>query len=204
MPTATRQTNVGSNIFPHPLSGARLFTAADLAAMPEHLPSGDVSYQLHHGRLVVMVPPGAVHGNLQSRIVTELTLQGERKGHGKTYSEVGIVLARKPDHVLGADAAFVSKRSLPVRESPEDYLETIPELVVEIRSKNDTISEIKAKIRDYLRAGTRLVWVVDPSTETAHAHRARSPVKTYRKTDALTCPQIIPGFRLAISELFRP
>src|SRR5436190_22752230 len=111
----------------------KLFTAADLAAMPEHLPSGDVSYELHHGRLVVMSPPGATHGNLQNRIGKALGVQGEDKGHGKAYTEVGIVLARGPDHVVGADAAFVTKHSLPARESPEGYLETIPELVVEVR-----------------------------------------------------------------------
>jgi Uma2 family endonuclease len=182
----------------------KLFTAADLAAMPEHLPSGDVSYELHHGRLIVMAPPGAVHGNLQSRIVAELIFQGERKGHGKAYSEVGILLARKPDHVVGADAAFVSKRSLPIRESSEGNLETIPELIVEIRSKNDTAAEIKEKTRNYLRAGVRLVWLVDPAKENVQAHRANSPAKTYRKTEALICPQIIPGFRLPLANLFGP
>src|SRR5438477_7639 len=66
--------------------GLRLFTAADLAAMPEHLPSGDVSYELHHGRLVLMSPPGAIHGNLQIRIGAELISQGEKKGYGNGTS----------------------------------------------------------------------------------------------------------------------
>ncbi|HEX5470926.1 MAG TPA: Uma2 family endonuclease [Lacipirellulaceae bacterium] len=112
--------------------------------------------------------------------------------------------ARKPDHVLGADTAFVAKYSLPARESPEGYLETIPELIVEIRSKNDGRAKIKEKILDYLNAGTRLVWLIDPQREIVESHRPNSPAKTHRKTATLTCPPIIPGFHLPLAELFRP
>jgi Uma2 family endonuclease len=183
--------------------GVRLFTAADLAAMPERLPSGDVSFELHHGRLVAMSPPGAIHGSFQNRIGTALSMQGEMKGHGKAYTEVGIVLARKPDHIVGADAAFIANRSLPAREAPEGYLETIPELVVEVRSKNDTNAEIAEKVADYLQAGSALVWVLDPTPETIAEHRPNSPPKTFTKAESLTCDGIIPGFRLSVAELFR-
>jgi Uma2 family endonuclease len=183
--------------------GLRLFTAADLAAMPEQLPSGSVSFELHHGRLVPMSPPGAMHGNLQNRIGAALATQGEDKGHGKAYTEVGIVLARQPDHVVGADAAFVTNRSLPAIESPEGYLETIPELIVEIRSKNDTNAEIKERVADYLRTGAQIVWIVDPTPETVQEHRPNSQPRTYHKTDTLVCEDIIPGFRLALADLFR-
>ena len=183
--------------------GLRLFTAADLAAMPEHLPSGDVSFELHHGRLVPMSPPGATHGNLQVRIGAELISQGEKKGYGKAFTEVGVVLARNPDHIVGADAAFVTSDSLPARESPEGYLETIPELVVEVRSKNDTAAEVSGKVADYLQAGSKSVWVVDDASATVAEYRPNSPPRVYRKSDTLTCNDLIPGFRLGLDDLFR-
>jgi Uma2 family endonuclease len=183
--------------------GQRLFTAADLAAMPSHVPSGSVSFELHHGRLVAMSPPGATHGSLQLRIGAELATQGEKKGHGKAYTEVGIVLARRPDHIVGADAAFVAKRSLPVRESPEGYLETIPELVVEVRSKNDTAAEVAEKVADYLASGVKLVWVVNDAPDSVTEHRPGFPAQTHIKSSTLTCDDIIPGFRLSLPDLFR-
>ena len=73
----------------------RLFTAADLEALPTDLPSGPIDYELDNGRLVfIIVPPGDLHGAVQSNIVTELKVQGERKGHGKARTEVGILLWR--------------------------------------------------------------------------------------------------------------
>ena len=204
MATAAQTTNLAPGECTLIQPGQRLFTAADLAAMPEHLPSGSVSFELHHGRLVPMSPPGATHGNLQNRIGTALSTQGEDKGHGKAYTEVGIVLARNPDHVVGADAAFVAKRSLPAREAPEGYLETIPELVAEVRSKNDTAAEVKGRVTDYLTAGVQLVWIIDPASESVTEHRPKSPLTTYHKTDTLACDEIIPGFRLPLAGLFRP
>jgi Uma2 family endonuclease len=203
MATAAQSSTATPQGFTLIAPGRRLFTAADLAAMPEQLPSGPVSFELHHGRLVPMSPPGALHGNLQSRIGAALYSQGEDKGHGKSYTEVGIVLARNPDDVRGADAAFVMKKSLPARESPEGFLEAIPELIVEIKSKNDTATEIAEKVAGYLGAGANLVWVVEPAKDAVVEHRPNSLPKTWQQSDPLSCDDIIPGFRLMLADLFR-
>ena len=150
-----------------------------------------------------MSPTGARHGSLQSRLAAALILMGETKGHGRTYTEVGIVLERSPDHVVGPDTAFVMARSLPAGISSEGYLDTIPELVVAIRSKNDTNAEIDEKVADYLKAGAQLVWAVDPEAETVAEHRPQSRPRTLGTTDTLACDDIIPGFRLPLAELFR-
>ncbi|HEV3440660.1 MAG TPA: Uma2 family endonuclease [Gemmata sp.] len=126
---------------------------------------------------------------------------GEDRGHGEARGEVGIVLQRNPDVLVGADAAFVLNKSLPVRRSPEGYLETIPELVVEVRSKNDFRPEIAAKNAEYFDAEVELVWVIDPDARTVTAHRRGVPDHTFQQTDTLTC-HLIPGFAVPIAHLF--
>jgi len=131
----------------------RLFTVADLQLFPSELPSGPVRYELDNGRLITMPPPGDIHGAVELNVGAALKYQGEHRGHGKARSgDVGIVLWRNPDRVVGADAVFITNASLPIRRSPEGYLETIPELVVEVRSKNDTLPAIQRKVDDYLTA----------------------------------------------------
>lgn len=149
-----------------------------------------------------MAPAGATHGRLQSQISVALGLQGEAKGHGRAYAKVAIVLERRPDHIVAADAALIAKQSLPAHQSPEGYLETIPELAVEIRDKNDTSSEIDKKVADYLKAGCVLVWVVKPDPKSVTEYRPQSQPKTYRLADSLSCDDIIPGFHLPLAELF--
>ena len=84
---------------------------------------------------------------------------------------MGIELSRNPDTVLGADLAFVAKSKLPVRRSREGYLETIPDLVIEVRSKNDTRAELERKAQQYLSAGVVIVLISDPEAKTVAEHR---------------------------------
>jgi Uma2 family endonuclease len=182
---------------------ARYFTAADLAAMPDWLPSGSVNFELHQGRLVPMSPTGWLHANLQSRMAKALTSQGEDKELGKVGTEAGVLVSRNPDSVLGPDVVFITTRSMPIHQSPEGYLETIPELIVEIRSKNDTLAELNRKVQEYLRASAKLVWLVDAVAKTVIEHRPGGSDKTYTVSDLLACDDIIPGFRLALAEFFK-
>ena len=177
----------------------RLFTVADLAEMPSDLPSGPVRFELHHGRLITLPPLDEIHGAVEKNLVVELTNQGERKGLGKVRcGEVSVILGRNPDHVVGADAVFIANRQLPIRRSPEGYLETIPDLVVEVRSKNDTRAALGRKAEDYLRAGAVVVWVVDPMRREVAEYRQDTPVRIYADTDTLTVEDVIPGFACSV------
>jgi Uma2 family endonuclease len=181
----------------------RLLTVADIAALPNELPSGTVDYELDNGRIVIMAPPSDMHGALQVRLGAELLLQGEKKGHGEARTEVGVILWRDPDRLVGADAAFITKRLLPVRCSPEGYLETIPDLVVEVRSKNDTQTEMSRKIRDYLKAGVRVVWQVEPEQNVVIIHRPNRSPETVGTGQTLIAEDVIPGFSLSVRDLFK-
>jgi Uma2 family endonuclease len=182
----------------------RLLTAADLEALPDDLPSGPVLYELDDGRLIIMAPPGDLHGACESNLVYQLKLQGEMKGHGKARSgDTGIILRRKPDRVFGADALFVCNARLPIRTSPEGYLETIPDLVGEVRSKNDRPGRIADKVAKYLAAGVRLVWVLDPKTQTVTAHRPDQPPRAFAAAETLTADDVIPDFAVSVADLFR-
>jgi Uma2 family endonuclease len=182
----------------------RLFTAADLEVLPTDLPSGPIDFELDNGRLVfIMVPPGNIHGAAQSNISTQLKIQGEFKGHGKARTEVGVILWYGPDRVVTPDVLFIANKSLPIRTSAQGYLETIPELVVEIRSKNDSLKYVQRKVKHYLKAGVDVVWVADPATKTVTTHTATGEPVSYSESDSLQLPGLIPGFSMPVADVFR-
>jgi Uma2 family endonuclease len=183
-------------------STEKMFTIEDLAALPIEVPSGPVDYELDNGRLLTMVPPGDLHGAIQARIVAQLVVQGEHRGQGVARSEVGIVLRRNPDRLVGADAAFIARDSLPIRRSPEGYLETMPDLVVEVRSRNDPLAYVQRKVEDYLAAGVRSVLVIDPEPQSATVHSRANPPRVFGKLDTLRLDDVIPGFCLPVVDLF--
>ncbi|MEX2316553.1 MAG: Uma2 family endonuclease [Pirellulales bacterium] len=184
-------------------SVTRLFTVEDLEELPTDLPSGPIDFELDNGRLVfVMVPPGNIHGATQVNVATQLKIQGDFRGHGKTWTEVGVILWRNPDRVVTPDVAFVAARALPIKESREGYLETIPDLVVEIRSKNDSIRYVERKVKHYLQAGVQVVWVADPTPKTVTVHTVASQPVVHHEHDALSLAGLIPDFALTVANVF--
>src|SRR5262249_42594845 len=77
------------------------------------------------------------------------------RGFGKRKS------VRKPD------ASFIRKGRLKNEELPEGDLRIAPDLAVEAVSPNDTVYELDEKVEEYLAAGVRLVWVINPLTRVA-------------------------------------
>jgi Uma2 family endonuclease len=179
----------------------RLLTIDDVAELPRELPSGDVSYELDEGRLLVMAPPGDLHGSVQGNLVAELKIQGERRKLGKARAEVGVILWRGRDTLRGPDAAFIANCSLPIQVSKHGYLETMPDLVGEILSKNDKPYKVRRKVKQYLKAGVRAVWVVDPEKRTVTEFRRDTKPRVFRNGDELTVEDIIPGFSVQVKTL---
>lgn len=181
----------------------RLMTAADLAELPSELSSGPVRFELDDGVLITISLSGGDHGITENVIARELGQQGQVKGHGiSACGEVGIILRRNPDRVVGADVAYFSKARFPVQRSPEGYFETIPDLVVEVASKNDTCAYLRRKINDYLQAGVTIVWIVDLAKRTLVEHRTGQEPVSYDESATIELPGLIPGFQLRLADVF--
>jgi Uma2 family endonuclease len=180
----------------------RPLTIEDLVAFPDQLPTGPVKYELDNGRLVILPPADADHGSTHVRIISELFLQGELLAHGRTFCGTGVVLRRNLDALYCPDVAFVSNDLLPLQLSREGYLETMPDIVAEVRSKNDTTPEVVTKVGNYHQAGVRLVWVLDPEKRTVTVYPNGGPSQTLDATATLTADPIIPGLQVLVGSLF--
>jgi Uma2 family endonuclease len=73
---------------------------------------------------------------------------------------------------------------------------------VEVNSPSDTGDEVSAKVLDYFGAGTRMIWVVSPRTRTVTVYRSLSEIQVLTVEDTLDGGDVLPGFRLAVRELF--
>lgn len=160
LPLSAKVTAIPS-LSPDTSDDQRLFTLADLPNLPDELPSGPVKWELDFGRLIAMPPPGDDYSIFQATVITYMKMHGDFHGHGQTRGEGMIVLQRDPDLARAPDASFIVAARLPVRTNASGYLLTIPDLVVEIRSPNDTLAELERKAQLYLHAGVRVVWVLD-------------------------------------------
>jgi Uma2 family endonuclease len=177
-----------------------LMTADDLFRLPD---DGLHRYELVQGVLVTMAPPGFGHGGTASEIAFHVRGGVERLGlGGRVVVEAGFRLQRDPDTVRGPDVAYVAAERLPPPERESEYFDGAPDLAVEVVSPNDTAAEVLEKVQEYLAAGTRLVWVVEPRTRTATAYRPDGSARVLHERDRLDGEDVLPGFTLAVGDVF--
>lgn len=108
-----------------------------------------------------------------------------------------------PDRIRKPDASFISLDRMPPEDEPEGYCATVPDLVAEVVSPNDTIYELSLKIDEYRKAGVKLIWVVVPNTKTVTVHRLDGSTQELREADELSGEEVISGFRCSVAEIFR-
>jgi Uma2 family endonuclease len=172
----------------------KLMTAEELAAMPD---DGN-RYELVNGELIAMAPSFARHGMIAGAIAVSLGHHVKTNRLGAVLvADAGFVLTRGPDTVRAPDAAFVRKG----RAIEDAFLSGAPDLAVEVLSSGDRAKQVQAKVGDYLRAGARMVIVIDPRTETAVVHTAASTTRL-SIDDTLDGGDVVPGWRLPLRELF--
>ncbi len=126
----------------------------------------------------------------------------EGEGEGAVGLRAGFILARDPDTVRAPDIWFVRAERLPSTGIHEDYLEAAPDLAVEVISPTDMEQDLREKIDDYLTAGTALVWVAYPKSRDVIAHTPDGLARTFRESDTLTAPDVLPGFACPVADLF--
>src|SRR5207253_7566154 len=134
-----------------------------------HIP--DKHAELVRGVLVVREPPGLRHGRIALELGRRLADHVAAGRLGRVYVESGFKLTSNPDTVRGPDVAFIRQTRLPEPE-PVGYPALAPDLVVEILSPSDRPGDVLGKVADWLSAGTRLVWVVDPERRLVRIYRA--------------------------------
>ena len=168
------------------------------------MPSGGrTPLELVKGKLYEMAPAGGRHGRVAMRIGTLLNAYVESTGLGQVFAaETGFILQRNPDTVRAPDAAFVAQGRMPPGETPDGYLALAPDLAVEVISPTDRPRDIREKVADWLNAGTRLVWVIYPSSRTTTVHRPPGTVEELEEADTLDGADVVPGFTCVLGELF--
>ncbi|MCE2971170.1 MAG: Uma2 family endonuclease [Burkholderiales bacterium] len=101
---------------------------------------------------LIMSPAKNIHGRLQVAVALLL----ETKLGGKAVNECSVAT---PEGVKVADVAWLSKKFF-AKYGFRDPFAVAPEICVEIRSPSNSRGELLNKVRLYLDAGAREVWLV--------------------------------------------
>jgi Uma2 family endonuclease len=159
------------------------------------LPKDGRKYELVDGELRVSPGAGVWHEWVVAALLARL--RGFVIEHGLPSGN-----RRSPDVSFIAATRLPSGPELKELFRRTAVFELVPDLVVEVLSPSDRPREVMDKVGEYLGAGVRLAWVIDPAEERAVAYRSVTGAREIPPDGSLDGEDLLPGFRFPLRELF--
>ena len=179
------------------MTGPAMLTADDLVRLQ---PAGKRS-ELVRGRIVVRELAGYRHGDVAMSISLAIGYFLRSHALGRLLAaETGFVLSTNPDTVRAPDVAFIRNERIP-DPVPRGFAHFAPDLVVEVLSPDDRPGEVLEKVADWLKAGTRIVWLIDPERRSGRVYRADGTESLLNESDSLDGEDVLPGFSCHLFEV---
>jgi Uma2 family endonuclease len=188
-------------------------TVGEKVGMPldEFLEQGnDQPFEIINGERIPKLPNVSGHSFLIRFLSRWLPVESPL---GETFAETTYLL---PDHY---DSNWVTGYRIPdvmfyaaerwaayIEANPDWALKPyaiIPDLVIEVISPTDRVSDLDAKIDAYLADGVRLIITIDPQRKKATVYAPDMEQPLHLSGDALLdLTDVIPGFQIKLSSLF--
>jgi Uma2 family endonuclease len=176
---------------------SRVYTAEDLLTMPD----GD-RFEIIDGELKERVM-SYLSSYIAARLIVLLSRWIDLGHPGRVAGSDGgfTIFSWAPGDLRMPDVSYISTARLP-RIPRTGWVSVPPEFAVEVVSPTDLASDVQKKADDYIRAGVPLVWVVFPRTSSVQVLRGDGTTALVRTGETLTGEAVLPGFEVAIDDLF--
>lgn len=155
------------------------------------------------GSVVIMTPTGWDSGRINHNISFELGLWARQNGQGVVGDSNALYRISKHSR-RAPDASWVLKSRLESisLEDRKKVLPIAPDFVVELRSSSDTLSNLRSKMREYMKAGVRLGWLIDPETRSVEVYRPGKEVERIENAETVSGDPELPGFVLDLGKVW--
>lgn len=175
-----------------------LVTLEEYAKLEE--PDDGYASELVRGVVVREPRPKLPHGRVQVRIGYALEAWAREAG-AEVTAESGYILSDDPPTLRGPDVGVVVRPRGGEGEHG-GWIRGAPDVAVEVLSPSDTSTGVQEKTLDYLEAGARLVWLIDPQARTATVVRTDGSARILREHETLEGEDVLVGFSVSLAELF--
>lgn len=178
----------------------RTYTPEDLLTMPE-----GKHFELVGGELVETTM-SMVGAWVAAQMIELLNAVVRTRNLGIVLSETASYqcFTDEPGRIRRPDASFICKGRLNREQFEHGHCPIPPDLAVEVVSPNDLYYDVEHKVSEYLGAGVRLVWVINPDRRNIRVFALDGNVRQLSESDELTGDDVVPGFRVHVADLFPP
>jgi len=162
----------------------------------------DGIYELDAGFVEFRPPPFVGVAEVQGNVACCLRNFVKPRGLGRVGLRSGVLVRRDPDTVFMPAVQYYSAVRMPLDAIVKTYNDRPPDLAVEVLSPDDRPSKIRRKVTEYLAAGVRMVWIVDPEDRTVTIHTEPNASRTVTEADKFDGGDVLPGFNVDVRSFF--
>ncbi|WP_013323292.1 Uma2 family endonuclease [Gloeothece verrucosa] len=155
------------------------------------------------GELIVMPPTGGNTGRRNSDLGYQVYAWNKQANLGVVFdSSTAFVLPNGA--IRSPDVAWIEREKWDslTSEQQNEFPPLCPDFVIELRSKSDSLKDLREKMLEYLDNGAKLGWLIDPQNKQVEIYRPLQEVKIFNAPKSLTGEDILPGFVLDLTAIF--
>jgi Uma2 family endonuclease len=154
------------------------------------------------GKIIIMSPTHFLTGKRNSEILYQLTHWNKIYQLGECVdSDTGFTL--RNGAVRNPDAAWISNEQISKLSAKElqSFPHVCPDFIVELRSKSDSLQDLKLKMREWIANGCKLGWLIDADEEVVYVFTENSETLHDNFNQPISGAHVLPNFALVLSEL---
>ncbi len=151
------------------------------------------------GELIIMPPVGAISGNRESEFNADIVIWNRQTKLGKVFSS-STIFTLPNGGKRSPDVAWIANErwdGLSIQEQ-EKFPKICPDFVIELRSLTDSLTQLQAKMQEYMNSGLRLGWLIDPQNQQVEIYRQNQQVEILSLPTTLSGEDVLPGFILEL------
>lgn len=155
------------------------------------------------GEVIVMPPAFSDTGNRNLKIAQQLANWADADGTGEAFdSSAGFTLPNGA--IRSPDAAWIRLERWDALTAAEQasFAPICPDFVVELRSSNDSLTALKAKMEEYLANGAVLGWLIDRKTRRVYVYRPDQAFEILENPASVGGDPELPGFVLQLAKIW--
>ena len=155
------------------------------------------------GELVIMAPTGGKTGRRNFELIGAFALWTKNDGTGLGFDSSTLftlpnTAKRSPDVAWVRNDRWNALSS----QEQEQFPPVCPDFVVELRSRTDSLRNLKEKMEEYISNGAELGWLIDPSDRRVHVYRADGAPEVLEDPKEVSGEPLLGGFVLDVQALW--
>lgn len=153
-------------------------------------------------KLIVMAPTGGESGKKNFKLSGQLFVWNDRTEQGEAFdSSTGYDFTALGGGKPSPDVSWIEKSRLEGVDIV-GFIPVVPDFVIELRSATDSLTETKAKMREYQRLGVRLGLLINPQARTVEIYRPGQEPEILDSPESVDCNDVMPDFVLNMSRIW--